>query len=309
MKRRILHRFAKKFAGMADEEIVQQYVDAAIEHSRLAPLDYVAVNVAAARIQAAYSMLKMRGQGSATKVLPLLEHLDVGVRGWAATHMLEFAPEEAAAALQTIAAAGGLRAFSARQVLKAWKGGTLKFPTPAEPPALESSRLDEALRSALAQQREVPPASAPSRLALLAPSLVEAFRRATPARQRHVAVRASEQAAAEVGVAMADEDYDVEDAQYVLRFETLPALAEYEQMKALAALLDEKALQLSGDANADKRTRGKAARIFAQARAASSLALCLTGDPGLLEDAVYEAIRAFDEQENGVRFIENMLTE
>jgi hypothetical protein len=38
-------------------------------------------------------------------------------------------------------------------------------------------------------------------------------------------------------------------------------------------------------------------------------ALALTSDPGSLEDAVYEAIRAFDEQENGVRFIENMLTE
>ena len=124
-------RFAKKFAGMTDEELVHQYVEAAVERSRLGSLDYVAANAATARIQAAYCGLKMRGLESAKKVLLLLTHSNIGVRGSAATHMLEFAPEEAEPVLETIAAEGGLRGFGAKLVLKAWKDGTLKFRNPS----------------------------------------------------------------------------------------------------------------------------------------------------------------------------------
>lgn len=58
----------------------------------------------------------------------LLGHAERGVRLWAASHALEFAPEEAQRVLDNLVLLkGSLVGFSAEMTLREWRAGRLQF--------------------------------------------------------------------------------------------------------------------------------------------------------------------------------------
>jgi hypothetical protein len=111
------------------DELVRLYEDAAIRHGRGTEEGTPkATNQAANTISAVYRELRRRGGQTRDAILPLLLSDHASVRGWAASHALEFAPERGRAILQNLAKERGLIAFSARMTLKVWNEGTLRFP-------------------------------------------------------------------------------------------------------------------------------------------------------------------------------------
>jgi uncharacterized protein DUF2019 len=71
--------------------------------------------------------LRARGIEAQRQLLSLLDDPDLGTRCWAATAVMEFAPEEGERVLADLAkSAGGLVGFSAEWALEEWKSGTLK---------------------------------------------------------------------------------------------------------------------------------------------------------------------------------------
>jgi hypothetical protein len=71
--------------------------------------------------------LRARGLEAQRQLLVLLDDPDLATRCWAATAVMEFAPEEGERVLADLAkSAGGLVGFSAEWALKEWKAGTLK---------------------------------------------------------------------------------------------------------------------------------------------------------------------------------------
>lgn len=71
--------------------------------------------------------LRARGMEAQRQLLVLLDDPDLGTRCWAATAVMEFAPEEGERVLADLAKnAGGLVGFSAEWALEEWKAGTLK---------------------------------------------------------------------------------------------------------------------------------------------------------------------------------------
>ena len=61
-------------------------------------------------------------------LLPLLLSNDIGVRGWAAAHALEFEPRQGEAIRWDIAKGEGLAGFNAEMTLKVWRESNLRFP-------------------------------------------------------------------------------------------------------------------------------------------------------------------------------------
>ena len=111
------------------QEIVDVYVAAAAKHGRATEAgDYTAANAAHDVIAPGYRELRSRGIEAQRALLPLLEHPDPGVSGWAAAHGLEFAPDQAEPALEAIVDLGGIGASSAKMTLGFWRKGDLKFP-------------------------------------------------------------------------------------------------------------------------------------------------------------------------------------
>ena len=109
------------------DSLVARYREAAIRH-RLANTSREA-NKAAAEIAGIYRELRQRGSTALERLLPLLQDQDASVRGWAAAHALQFAPQQAIAVLEELAAGpfGPLRA-SASMTLREWRAGRLQFP-------------------------------------------------------------------------------------------------------------------------------------------------------------------------------------
>ena len=71
--------------------------------------------------------LRARGTEAQHQLLRLLDDSDPGTRCWAATAVLEFAPDEGERVLADLAkTADGLVGFSAEWALEEWKAGTLK---------------------------------------------------------------------------------------------------------------------------------------------------------------------------------------
>lgn len=108
--------------------LIESYADAAREHGEATERgDYKRGNRSYETIATAYREIRRRGVKS--ELLELLKDADLGVRGWAASHCLEFAPDEAAPILLSIVrSAHGPLALSAEMVLEEWKAGTLRFP-------------------------------------------------------------------------------------------------------------------------------------------------------------------------------------
>lgn len=287
-------------SSLPTAELISRYVTHSIEYDETDRTgDYVVGTAALGRLIAVYGELRRRGRDGQASLLDLLEHPEVGVRSAAATFVMEFAPEQGKPVLEAIVAGGGPRALSAEYRLKMWREGAA-MPLPDVQYRSRSS-LSEADRwPTVSMEMASVLSEGSNRLDADTPDLADAFRRATIEKRRQAAVTATEMAVAEVGLS----DDVVEEAQYALRFEALPALEEHENMKALVARLENEAAQReAGDVN----DRGVAIRLRAEARAASSLAIALTGDSTRLDEVIHEAIAAQDEPEGLIAFLTETL--
>lgn len=71
--------------------------------------------------------LRARGIEAQRQLMALLDDPDLGTRCWAATAVMEFAPDEGERVLADLAkTAGGLVGVSAEWALEEWRSGTLK---------------------------------------------------------------------------------------------------------------------------------------------------------------------------------------
>lgn len=116
-----------KLARAKTAELVDAYRTAAAEHrdSTVAG-DYRRANKAHDRIAAIYA--ELRGRDERAVLLPLLTDSDARVRGWAAAHALDFAPERGEPVLTLLATGGDVAAFIAATTLDVWRKGELRFP-------------------------------------------------------------------------------------------------------------------------------------------------------------------------------------
>jgi len=119
----------RKVKKVSLDELLAAYRDAATTHgTAMKSGDYKAGNKAADLIAAIYSELRRRGEDAQRALLPLLRDDNPNVRGWAASHALEFAPVEGEAVLRSMSTLGGLTGLSAKTTLSEWEKGRLRFP-------------------------------------------------------------------------------------------------------------------------------------------------------------------------------------
>lgn len=116
-------------AAMPVERLVQSYRDAAARHGEALTVgNHKVANKAADVIAAIYSELRRRGATAQNHLIQLLDDPTPRVRGWAAAHALEFAPDKGEAVLQELALHSGFLGVSAETTLKEWRAGRLRFP-------------------------------------------------------------------------------------------------------------------------------------------------------------------------------------
>ena len=110
------------------DSLLAEYADAAMAHRRASREgnDKVA-NPAYKRLSSIVQALWMRGAEGREALLRLLDDPRIEVRGWAAAHALEIAPERAVAVLDELASGPpSLEEFSAKMVLQQWHAGTFR---------------------------------------------------------------------------------------------------------------------------------------------------------------------------------------
>lgn len=118
-----------EFRAVTLEELIAAYETAAVLHGdAFAKGDLRTSNRAADKVAAIYRELRQRGDGARMALLPLLLASHSWVRGWAAAHALEFAPEMGRVVLEALSTEEGMIGFSARMTLTTWRKGELKFP-------------------------------------------------------------------------------------------------------------------------------------------------------------------------------------
>jgi hypothetical protein len=107
--------------------LIARYRDAARRHG--VAKTSRAANRAAVELAGIHRELRAHGSAALEQIMPLLQDQDASVRGWAAAHALQFAPQQAAAVLEELAAGpfGPIRA-SASMTLREWRAGRLQFP-------------------------------------------------------------------------------------------------------------------------------------------------------------------------------------
>ena len=79
-------------------------------------------------IAALYRELRARGASAQKVLLPLMQDPDDAVQSWAASHALEFAPEQAESVPVDLAEGRGISAFNAKMTLWEWRKESLSFP-------------------------------------------------------------------------------------------------------------------------------------------------------------------------------------
>lgn len=108
--------------------LLDEYSDAAIKHAAASTEgDHKAANREYDRLAGVYRELKAGGDNAQNALLELLNHSNESVRGWAASHALEFAPSEGERVLTELMKAKSLWALDAEMTLKEWRNGTLRF--------------------------------------------------------------------------------------------------------------------------------------------------------------------------------------
>lgn len=110
--------------------MVAKYAKAASLHGRATREgDQELANRSYQRMARVCRALRERGPDAQSALLPLVSDPDPAVRGWAASHALEFAPEVASQALSELASGPpSPERLSAEVVLREWRRGALKFP-------------------------------------------------------------------------------------------------------------------------------------------------------------------------------------
>jgi hypothetical protein len=110
-------------------DLVQIYAEAAAEH-RLASQegDYKTANRQHDIVAGVYRELRRRGTDAQRAILKLLDHPNLGVRGWAAAHALEFEPDRGIEVLEELKADNSLVGLSAKYALLEFESGKLRFP-------------------------------------------------------------------------------------------------------------------------------------------------------------------------------------
>lgn len=118
---------APEFAHAAVEGIVSAYAVAAAEHHRASETgDHKVANHQHDVVAAAYR--ELRARQAEAELMPLLDSADVGVRGWAGAHALEFSPARGEQVLESLSTDPSLAGFTAQMTLQTWRDGKLGFP-------------------------------------------------------------------------------------------------------------------------------------------------------------------------------------
>jgi hypothetical protein len=117
------------FATREISSLLDDYVKAAIAHGQATRNgEYQTANRAYETIAGIYRELRSRGLEAQGNLLVLLNHEDVAVRSWAASHALEFAPDKGCPVLEALGQRQDIWRGKATATLKEWKNGTLRFP-------------------------------------------------------------------------------------------------------------------------------------------------------------------------------------
>ena len=124
------------------------------------------------------------------------------------------------------------------------------------------------------------------RLDSKAPSVADAFRKATPERQRRATLVACEMVLPVVGL----EGDDVTEGLRAMHDGRYDDAALQGRLSALSTRFDDEYFRL--EETGDETNRPKALRLFSKARAAAALVFGLSRDPAQLHEAIYEALSA-----------------
>jgi len=117
------------FERSTTAELVAAYRDAAEKHGAATEsADHKNANKTADVFAGVYSELRRRGIESQRLLVALLTSPSPGVRLWAASHALEFAPLEGEPVLVELSAGRNLIGLSAEMTLREWRNNRLRFP-------------------------------------------------------------------------------------------------------------------------------------------------------------------------------------
>jgi uncharacterized protein YwqG len=112
--------------GLHLDALIDAYREAAAAHTAATDEgNFKKANRSYDLIAAVHRELGARGEPALRRLLPLMEDADNGVKTWAASHTLKFAPEQAESVLAAVAAGHGLCAFNAKMTLQEWRKGNL----------------------------------------------------------------------------------------------------------------------------------------------------------------------------------------
>ena len=106
-------------------KLMAAYTNAATRYGHaLSRCDSKEANRQADRLSKLHLALRSRPHDSRVAfLLPLLNHIQIGVRLWAAAHVLEFAPQLAEPVLDRLMSAEGLASQIAAATLRDWHSG------------------------------------------------------------------------------------------------------------------------------------------------------------------------------------------
>lgn len=110
-------------------KLMTAYTNAATRYGHaLSRCDFKEVNRQAARLSKLYLAIRSQPHDSRVEMLlPLLNHIQLGVRLWAAAHALEFAPQLAEPVLHRLMNAKGLASQIAAATLRDWHSGDFRL--------------------------------------------------------------------------------------------------------------------------------------------------------------------------------------
>jgi hypothetical protein len=111
------------------DALTDAYVKAAAEHGAATEAgNSDRTNKCYDIVAAIYRELRARGPDAQRALLSFIDHQNVSVRCWVASHALDFAPEQGEPVLAQLASGRDLCAFDAKMTLREWKKGSLSFP-------------------------------------------------------------------------------------------------------------------------------------------------------------------------------------
>ncbi|MFP2960779.1 DUF2019 domain-containing protein [Myxococcus sp. 1LA] len=119
----------ESLSGASIQELKSMYEEASSSHGEAsASGNHRAANAQYKRIAAAWRELRRRGREGRSALTDLIRSSNPAVRAWAASHVLEFAPELAEAELERLASGPpSVTRLDAEVTLSEWRAGNLKF--------------------------------------------------------------------------------------------------------------------------------------------------------------------------------------